>query len=137
MENMKKLGQVMVIALTTIMVGGVAATTADAATWHNGTPKALRGNWQRAYKDQGTKIVMHFQVKAKTIHLTRKHATTSTWSQLKYQKVGKQTYKLKGTFKSKDLTDKDARLQIVLKNHKLEFKNAWSSKYDYLGWYHK
>lgn len=134
---MKKLGQVMVVALTTIMVGGVAATTADAATWHSGTPKALRGKWQRTYKDQGTKIVMHFEVNAKTIHLTRKHSATSTWSQLKYQKVGKRTYKLKGVFKSPELTDKDARLQIVLKKNKLQFKNAWSSKYDYLGWYHK
>lgn len=134
---MKKLGQIVVVALTTIMVGGVAATTADAATWHQGTPKALRGNWQRTYKSQGTKIVMHFKVQPKKIQLSRAKSSASTWSHLTYQKVGKYTYKLKGTFKSPELTDKHAQLQMVLKNHRLQFKNAWSSKYEYLGWYHK
>jgi len=134
---MKKLGQMMVVALTTVMIGGVASSTANAATWHSGTPKALRGNWQRQYRDQGTKIVMHFKVSAKTIHLSRVKSAETSWTNLKYQKVGKNTYKLKGIYKNGELTDKDARLQIVTKNKKLEFKNAWSSKYDYLGWYHK
>jgi len=133
---MQKWGQIMIVALTTVTVGGAAAT-AHAATWHKGTPKALRGNWQRSYRDQGTKIVMHFKVQAQTIHLSRVKSAATTWTNLSYQKVGKHTYKLKGIYQNGELVDKDARLQIVQKNHKIEFKNAWSSKYDYLGWYHQ
>lgn len=134
---MKKVGQFVVVALTTIMVGGVAATSASAAAWHNGTPKAMRGNWQRSYKDQGTKITMHFKVGKKTISLARGKADATNWTQLKYQKVGRNTYKLKGVYHNDNLTDKDAQLQVVLKNKQLKFKNAWNDKYAYLGWYHK
>ncbi|WP_283678380.1 hypothetical protein [Lentilactobacillus sp. Marseille-Q4993] len=35
---------------TTLVFGGISATTANAATWHKGTPKFLRGIWAEFYK---------------------------------------------------------------------------------------
>lgn len=135
---MRKTGKVWLIGLTVLTMGVVTTTTttqAEAASWHAGTPKALRGTWHRTYHNQGTKIGMHFKVSGKSIDLARKHHTESKWTNLKYRQIGKGTYLLVGTYKTGELKEKSSRLKIIQKKNQLKFKNAWSSKYEYLGWY--
>lgn len=43
--------QLALVVLTTLAAGTIA-TTASAATWHQGTPKVLRGNYQNKHKSQ-------------------------------------------------------------------------------------
>lgn len=44
---MNKMGKI-TATMTALLVGGTVSTTASAATWHKGTPKALRGTWKRS-----------------------------------------------------------------------------------------
>lgn len=135
---MSKIRKITVAVMTTLLVAGAVPTTANAATWHKGTPKALRGNWKRSYNDRGTKVTIHFDIKSKSMSIDRPGWASENWSNLKYQKVGSGTYKLKGTYRDGGmLTKKNSHMKLVKKSGKITYKNSWSSSYAYLGWFHK
>jgi len=135
---MNKVGKIVVTAVTALLVGGTISTTANAATWHKGTPKALRGTWKRSYNDRGTKTTIRVAIKSKSINIGRPGWATENWSNLKYQRVGAGTYKIKGTYRNGGfLTKKNSHMKLMKKNGKVTYKNSWSSSYSYLGWFHK
>ena len=135
---MNKLIKVSMVGLVAVTLGGTTSTTASAATWHKGTPKALRGNWKRSYNDRGSKVTIHFRIKSKSMSISRPGWAAESWSNLKYQKVGAGTYKIKGTYRNGGmLTEKNSHLKLVKKSGKVTYKNSWSSSYSYLGWFHK
>lgn len=135
---MNKTGKIAVTAMTALLVGGSISTTASAATWHKGTPKALRGTWKRSYNDRGTKVTIRVDIASKSINIGRPGWAAEKWSNLKYQKVGAGTYKVKGTFRNGgSLTKKNSHMKLMKKNGKVTYKNSWSSSYSYLGWFHK
>ncbi|AYM01487.1 hypothetical protein [Levilactobacillus yiduensis] len=135
---MGKFSKAAVTAMTVFLVGGTVSTTASAATWHKGTPKALRGNWKRSYNDRGSKVTIHFRIKSKSMNIGRPGWAAESWSSLKYQKVGAGTYKIKGTYRNGGtLTKKNSHMKLVKKSGKVTYKNSWSSSYSYLGWFHK
>jgi len=133
-----KFSKIAVSAMTVLLVGGAVPTTASAATWHKGTPRALRGNWKRSYNDCGSKVTINFRIKSKSMSVSRPDWAVESWSNLKYQKVGASTYKIKGTYRNGSmLTEKNSHMKLVKKSGKVTYKNSWSSSYSYLGWFHK
>lgn len=135
---MNKMGKITVATMTALLVGGTVSTTASAATWHKGTPKALRGTWKRSYNDRGNKVTIQLAIASKSINIDRPGWAAESWSNLKYQKVGAGTYKIKGTYRNGgSLTKKNSHMKLMKKNGKVTYKNSWSSSYSYLGWFHK
>ncbi|WP_057878191.1 hypothetical protein [Levilactobacillus paucivorans] len=134
---MGKFSKIAVTAVTVLLVGGAVPTTASAASWHKGTPKALRGSWKRSYKQNGAKQTIHFKVTAKSIAEYRTGWASTNLTNVKYQKVSAGTYKLKGTYHNGNLTKKNSHMKIKKSHGKVTYKFSWSSSYSYLGWYHK
>lgn len=75
-------------ALLTAGLGfGVVNTTANAASWHKGTPKVLRGNWNNR------KGKVELQVSRKSIYVMPYNgAAISRVKSIKYRYVGNHTY---------------------------------------------
>lgn len=135
---MSKIMKMTMAALAVLLMSSTVATTANAATWHKGTPKALRGSWKRSYNDRGSKITIKFRIKSKSINIDRPGWASESWSNLKYHKVGSGVYKIKGTYRDGGmLTQKNSHMKLVKKAGKVTYKNSWSSSYSYLGWFHK
>ncbi|MCI1554363.1 MAG: hypothetical protein LKH74_10625 [Levilactobacillus sp.] len=135
---MGKFSKVAMTAMLVLLVGGAVPTTASAATWHKGTPKALRGNWKRSYNDRGSKVTIHFRIKSKSMDISRPGWAVESWSNLKYRKVGAGTYKIKGTYRNGGmLAQKNSHMKVKKSHSKVTYKNSWSKSYSYLGWFHK
>ncbi|MCH5463216.1 hypothetical protein HC026_11025 [Lactobacillus sp. LC28-10] len=86
------------LALSAGLIAGVGATstTASASSWHKGTPKALRGNYQEILHGdfsgyyQGWKITKNKVYTFDTYYKNGEHADVKlTWSHTKYKKIGK------------------------------------------------
>lgn len=69
------------------------SSSANAATWHRGTPKALRGNW----RDSTHKVWFH--IRKSEIDMYNSYTPGGKFGQgynrLKYKYVGHHTYKFK------------------------------------------
>lgn len=95
---MNKVVKMAVTAMTVLLMGGTVSTTASAATWHKGTPKTLRGNWKgKTFTYNGVKVRGVWVVGKKTIRSESPTMPGQTWKNLRYHKVGKGVYKVKGT----------------------------------------
>lgn len=70
--------------------GVMAPATANASTWHNGTPKALRGTWKASKKDGSVLVI------------TKTHASYQgkggDLGKIKYRVNHKKSYVLKTTY---------------------------------------
>lgn len=90
---MKKLNSA--ILMTTVLLGFSAATplistvSAQAATWHKGSPKIARGNWANWSKNGGPAL----GITKRTLIYTGHYPDLS---RLSYQTVGTRRYKLRG-----------------------------------------
>lgn len=134
---MGKFSKIAVTAMTVLLVGSAVPTTASAASWHKGTPKALRGSWKRSYSQNGTKGTIRFKVTAKAISQSQTGWANTSLTNIKYRKVGAGTYKLKGTYHNGNLTQKNSHMKVKKSHGKVTYKFFWSGSYAYLGWYHK
>lgn len=47
--KLTKLATSLILATTLTGVGALSTTTANAASWHQGTPKVMQGTWKNAY----------------------------------------------------------------------------------------
>ncbi len=56
---MNKISQVTIVAVSSLGLMGAATMTTQAATWHQGTPTALRGHW----KNKTINVGKYFGVK--------------------------------------------------------------------------
>jgi len=91
MTNLK-LPIIATTALFGLTLVAPVTTTAQAATWHRGTPKALRGKWRIEGVSTG---ILH-------LRLTKSHVYFYSMGPLyylknvKYKKVGSHAYKVRG-----------------------------------------
>lgn len=61
----------------------------------------------------------------KSINIDRPGWAAESWSNLKYQKVGAGTYKIKGTYRNGgSLTKKNSHMKLMKKNGKVTYKNS-------------
>lgn len=147
---MSKIMKMTMAALTVLLMSSTVATTANAATWHKGTPKALRGKWAHSVKKLqkyvdgkgvGTKQIycdkneFSFAYYKKNKPLFPMYGLTNT----KYKKISTTKYLLKGVFGNSGMssTEPNTRLQIVKKGNKIKYKYSPSGHNKYSKWFYK
>ncbi|RRG06765.1 MAG: hypothetical protein DUD35_14220 [Lactobacillus sp.] len=74
---------------------GIASlsTTADAATWHKGTPKVLRGNW--IYHRKQVSQWGYFHISSNKMLSDDQGMPGLTYKHLKYKSLGHEKYKIR------------------------------------------
>lgn len=125
------------LAVATSISGITAATinidnssdTASAATWHKGTPKAIRGHYKR-----GNEM---FTITSKEYQYGRPDWAATWMSSTKYKKSGNAYYIIGTYHNGGSLTEKNSQMKITTKKNHVGFKFSWSSSFHYLGWFHK
>lgn len=131
---MKKLKTLILAAFTTLSVSLVAplgSQSVQAATWHKGTPKALRGTWQRTEHVSGK---YGFSFKS-GIRFQKSHSTTLSlgdpfvMNHLKYKKVGKTAFVLSGI---EYLYSKTYRhIKVIKHKNKIKWRCTAPKSYSY------
>lgn len=127
-------------------------SSAQAASWHKGIPKTLRGKWSHpvkkfpkymAQKGSGTYRLTIAKDYFINSYFTKKHkelAPEIFLAHPQYKKLNKTTYRLRGghgtSGKSSGYGHHDP-LQIVKKGHKIKYKYSWSSHTKYSKWFYK
>lgn len=94
------------VGLVMTLILGLSLTTAQAASWHTGTPAILRGNWNSNAKtetDHGRKVIVYY-----SLSFTKKTVGNSATINKKtlefrirpvqYRKTGKHTYLIRTLF---------------------------------------
>ncbi|KRO04118.1 hypothetical protein IV54_GL001637 [Levilactobacillus paucivorans] len=93
---MTKFGKVVFVTLAALLVGGAIPTSASAAKWHKGSPKALRGNFQAKRTSSAEGFGAAFTLTKSRFEMGVSNMPVQIMSHLKYKKVGKHLYRLKG-----------------------------------------
>jgi len=93
---MKKALKAVLIAAVALTVGGAGSVTANAATWHKGTPKALRGKYQKHRTSSAEGFGESITITPKKITISVSNLSGQYVSRLKYKKIGSHLYRLKG-----------------------------------------
>ncbi len=93
---MTKFGRVVLVMLTTLLIGGAFPTSASAAKWHKGSPKALRGNFQAKRTSSAEGFGAAFTLIKSRFEMGVSNMPVQIMSHLKYKKIGKHLYRLKG-----------------------------------------
>ncbi|AYM01916.1 hypothetical protein [Levilactobacillus yiduensis] len=94
MNKAFKLG---VTALVAVSFGGLAVTSADAATWHKGLPKFVRNKKFRTKYENKQKDYTWAKGTKHTFTIKHTQAGVTVAQKVKYQKKGK-TYLIKGGY---------------------------------------
>ncbi len=97
----------------------LGATTAQAASWHAGTPKVLRGKWR----------VKHVSTKTTRLKITKSHvylysAGPFNLKKVKYKKTGARTYKVRG-YEYSYLHATSTISFRTKKNHTIQYKGNY------------
>ncbi|MDT7019860.1 hypothetical protein RI509_11805 [Levilactobacillus namurensis] len=145
--KMHRFTPALLITLTTFglaLATPAPTATAQAATWHKGTPKIIRGKW-RGTTHKVKQI--HYQghadllIKAKSITnnpaLPPRDPDYST--KLHYKKTGKKTYTIKGR-QYNNASAKGVKITFKIKvysHHKLHFKIMHDGRTDNNGIFHR
>jgi len=76
--------------------GGAGSITANASSWHKGTPKALRGKYQKHRTSSAEGFGESITVSPKKMTISVSNMSGQYVSHLRYKKVGAHLYRLKG-----------------------------------------
>lgn len=82
------------VVLLTPMLG--ASVTASAASWHNGTPKAMRGKYQAKIYQQSQGFGDEYHITAHTYIYQASNMPQMKATKLRYKKIKAHTWRLKG-----------------------------------------
>ncbi|WP_354630750.1 hypothetical protein [Levilactobacillus brevis] len=112
---MNKVVKMTVTAMTVLLMGGTVSTTASAATWHKGVPKAIRNKTYLMGKTKGDQDLGYvgYTFKNHDIYIAHSMDGGHMSLHLKYKKVGSKSYYIKGH----DSYSKD-RLKVKVINSK-------------------
>jgi len=124
------------------LLGGT--TTAHAATWHNGTPKILRGTYVMKQKTaDGYRPAFTIKKHTITLKLDSPKATT-TLTKAKYRKTGRTTYLLKGGYFNSGVLYVKATYGYAKNQKRIQIKNGFNQKNrihwttnQHLGWFYR
>jgi len=86
-----------VLLLTPMVANG---ETAQAAAWHKGTPKAIRGKFQAKKHSSAQGFGDMFQITAKTYRYSASGMPVVKATKLRYKKISAHTWRLKGHVKT-------------------------------------
>ena len=95
---MNKVVKMTVTAMTVLLMGGTVSTTASAATWHKGVPKAIRNKTYLMGKTKGYQDLGYvgYTFKNHDIYIAHSMDGGHMSLHLKYKKVGSKSYYIKG-----------------------------------------
>lgn len=116
--------------IVTLGTSNSQANTVQAATWHKGTPKAIRGKYKTHH--YGADLMSTFTIKKSSIRAWEAGMSPIYGSKVKYKRLGKNKYMLKYTAKSHMATRKwteTEKFQKIGKRYKISFANHWFYKY--------
>lgn len=121
---MRKLIRIAVVGLIVLLIGGIyfaTGTTADAAKWHKGVPKVVRN---RTYMishvtDKNLMAYVGYTFTNKSLFAGHTMDGGHFVKHLKYKKVGKKTYSIKGSVSG----DKERLKLKVINKNKLTVKD--------------
>lgn len=125
-------------ALLTAGLGfGTASTSANAATWHKGTPRALRGKWKCNLHKKSYPHWGNVKIYSNLITEQFQGDPTTYLTNVKYKAFGHYHYKLRGLAKTKSGIGHPDWESWTIKKHgsridiKFNAYNAgqWYSKY--------
>lgn len=109
---------------------GNSSSHVEAATWHKGTPKVIRGKYKTHH--YGADLMSTFTIKKSSIKAWEAGMSPIYGSKVKYKRLGKNKYMLKYTAKSHMATRKwteTEKFQKIGKRYKISFANHWFYKY--------
>ncbi|QMU08764.1 hypothetical protein [Levilactobacillus suantsaii] len=106
------------LVLTTISLGGIVSTTASAASWHRGVPKAIRGKYQDRHQTAAQGFPAHLIFKAKTFTWQVSNMPEQRHSKLTYKKLKAHVYRLKGHVAKRGLVLAGSRDYVIYKKGK-------------------
>ncbi|CAJ1224640.1 hypothetical protein [Lactiplantibacillus xiangfangensis] len=91
MKKFKTALIVIIAMISFVTVSSLNSTTAQAATWHKGTPKVLRGKWR----------IKHVSTRVDRLKVTKKRVYLYSsgpfhLKNIKYKKTGAHSYKVRG-----------------------------------------
>ncbi|MDT6979528.1 hypothetical protein [Levilactobacillus zymae] len=129
---MTRLNNLALVALTTMALGTVSTTTASAATWHTGTPKALRGKFQDRHKTAAQGFATEYTFTAKKFLWGISNMPLQTHSRLRYRKLGAHVYRLKGHVAHRGIVLAMTRDYVIYKKGKT-LKLTYYSDYRKMG----
>ncbi|OLF66254.1 hypothetical protein ADT67_12485 [Levilactobacillus brevis] len=104
------------VVLVTLTLGlsvlSPVSKTAQAATWHKGTPKALRGKWR----------VKHVPTSTERLHITKSHVYYFSvgpyyLKNVTYKKVNHNSYKVRGYEYTYRLQYDTMKFKVINHNH--------------------
>ncbi|KRN02644.1 hypothetical protein FD13_GL001634 [Levilactobacillus senmaizukei DSM 21775 = NBRC 103853] len=95
---MVKVGKMVMAAISALVLGGMMSTTANASRWHSGTPKAIRGEFQ-AKRTGAQGFGSRYSITRNQFVIGISNMPTEFINHLKYQKIGKHLYRVKGHVK--------------------------------------
>lgn len=124
----------LITALVLTSFGGT--TTAHAATWHSGTPKAIRGHW--IYK-KSKWIFGYYYVRANQIYSQDAQASSLRKHKIAYKELGHGRYKLRyiSGYPGSNFID-HVQYGYVLKRHgKIRVTDDYGNRADLKKWYHR
>ncbi|WP_203638024.1 hypothetical protein [Levilactobacillus wangkuiensis] len=95
MKSQMKLGMTVIALATGLAIGGSTTQTASAATWHRGTPKALRGEWVDRKRSAIGNFQPSFVVKANGLEVSGIDPVINKHMHYRHKK-GSHIYDVKG-----------------------------------------
>jgi len=95
---MIKVGKLVMATMSALVLGGMMPTTANAARWHSGTPKAIRGEFQ-AKRTGAQGFGSRYSITRNQFVIGISNMPTEFINHLKYQKIGNHLYRVKGHVK--------------------------------------
>lgn len=107
-----------------IGLSSIALPNVEAASWHKGTPVALRGTWTSKWKSNNRNRTKITKTSVLT-YITEKHGSTDTGKPTtvnqRYKYLGKHIYEFKGTMYSDSITYKIK----YFSKHKIEVSGTY------------
>lgn len=105
-------------ALGALAFGLAAPVSAQAATWHRGTPKALRGKYQAVRKTAAQGFADEYRFTAKTFTWAVSNMPLQRHTHLKYRSLGHHLYRLKGHVAKRGIVLAGQRDYVIYKKGK-------------------
>lgn len=120
-----------IVGMLFIFLGlGSSNSHVEAAAWHKGTPKVIRGKYKTHHYDAD--LMSTFTIRKSSITAWQSGMSPIYGSKVKYKCLGKNKYMLKYTAKSsmalRKFTEK-VKFQKIGKRYKISFANHWFYKY--------
>lgn len=123
------------VAAMALLTPMVAETqTAQAASWHNGTPKAMRGKYQAKKHSAAQGFGDMYHITAKTYTYDASGMPQIKATKLRYKKISAHTWRLQGKVKTSTAVRFSKLDEKIYRKGKKFAATDYGSKFSKLSW---